>query len=246
MKGAAMSRGDEIHPLEVKPSLVTLMYLGLLVIALAVYGFLHLFWSDRVLLTLKDLEGHGLVWSGLTHVWFIFVWGFGVTLLMAFIQPSLRSYDSLPRLLGRGWWISLNAGYFEEAIYRWLAFFVAMMVLPFFNLITFGLTKWLYTTVLIPLANIATLHALQPYLHHPGSWTFGAAIVSASIAFRDAHEHLGLFGWVNAWFGGMVMFWLMFNYGLLTAIMAHVIYDAIIFTVVALVATERPASIYSW
>jgi hypothetical protein len=72
----------------------------------------------------------------------------------------------------------------------------------------------------------------------------GAALVLASVKFRDAHHEedlpwfLNLFRKINAWFGGMVMFWLMLNFGLLTAIVAHVLYDAIVFTIGAVMREE--------
>ncbi len=47
-------------------------------------------------------------------------------------------------------------------------------------------------------------------------------------------------GLVNAWFGGMVMFWLMFHYGLWTAIVAHILYDICVFTSRAIADYFRP------
>ena len=103
--------------------------------------------------------------------------------------------------------------------------------------------KWLYTAVLVPLANLVTLGALQPYLlSETTSWVLGAAIVTAAGAFRKAHEYLGYFGMVNAWFIGMVFFYLALNYGLITAIVAHILYDVIIFTLRALLS--EPGSPY--
>lgn len=67
--------------------------------------------------------------------------------------------------------------------------------------------------------------------------------MSASVSFRDQHEYLGWFGWINSWFMGMVFFWLLFNYGLFTAIAAHALYDMIILVMVALFA-RRPSGLY--
>jgi hypothetical protein len=39
---------------------------------------------------------------------------------------------------------------------------------------------------------------------------------------------------VNSWFLGMVLFYIMFHYGLLSAIIVHFIYDFIIFTIRAI------------
>jgi hypothetical protein len=219
----------------VSPSNVTGVYVEMLLGVAVGYLLLRIFWSDRVLLGIDDLWNHGLVLAGLGRVWFIFAWAFGTTMLMLLIAGnSYLSYYGKGKLTLRGLWLSLNAGVFEELIFRWVVFSVAMIILPFVNWLTFGLVHWFYYHTLVPLANLTTFHALDPYLHYHSSWVVGAAIVSASATFRDRHAYLGLLGWVNAWFLGMVMFWLVLNYGLLTAIVAHALYDAIIFTIVAL------------
>lgn len=212
------------------------MYLISLVLSLAIYVFLNHFWGEYILLSFDDLKGYGQsVISGLAHVWYIFLWGAGATLIFTII--GLSGSDTVEyepgEILVRGWWISANAGVFEELIYRWLVFFCAMVTIPFFNFITFGFVEWMYNSLLIPVANWSTLGVLEAQLVHPQNWVLSAAIISASASFRNAHQHLGLFGWVNAWFIGMVMFFLVFNYGILTAIFAHILYDVVIFTTLA-------------
>ena len=113
-------------------------------------------------------------------------------------------------------------------------------MLPFLNLITFGLLEWLYTNVLVPVANWATFGALSEFLFHPASWVVGAAIISANGFFRDGHKGNGFIGWVNSWFIGMVLFYLMLNYGLWTAIVAHILYDVVVFTAVAIATSWQP------
>lgn len=199
---------------------------------------LHHFWRDYILVGYDEIVGTGLSWSGIGAVWFIFAWAIGISLLRLAVGARYESDDSRGVLLLRGIWISLNAGVFEEIIYRWFIFMSAMVTIPFVNFITFGLIKFLYVELLVPLANFTTFGALEPYLYHPSSWIFGAAIVSTSMSFSEAHKHLGLLGRVNSWFGGMVMFWLMFNYGLLTAMAAHVLYDIVVFGLKALTAMK--------
>lgn len=72
-------------------------------------------------------------------VWFIFLWGGGMTLIMGFILINKPRRHFPGEVLIHGMWISLNAGVFEEIIFRWLRFAIAMIMLPFLNLITFGL-----------------------------------------------------------------------------------------------------------
>lgn len=191
---------------------------------------------------------HGGLWDGLKDVWFIFAWAAGVTLLIGLIQVirrTPRSYDP-SEYFGRGSWISLNAGVFEEIIYRWLALFGSMIVLKILNVILFGLPEWFYTTVLIPIANWASFGLLEPQFYDSGyGWLFAAGIVSANVRFRRGHEYQGLFGVINSWYIGLILFYLMFNYGLWVAIVAHVAYDLIIFWLRGVFAKFQPEPTFS-
>jgi len=220
---------------------VTGGYLLLLGLAGAGLAVLSHFWGDKLLLSFSDLTGDDISGEGLAKVWFIFAWALGATLVQLLIQGSAYSYTSRTVRLFKGTWASLNAGIFEELIFRWLLFFIAMITLPFFNIVTFGLLKWLYVEVLIPVANFFTFGGLESYLIGGSSWVLGAAIISANVSFRDAHK--GWFTRINAWFIGMVMFYLVLNYGIQTAITAHVLYDVIVFAIAAL-AVEAPRQRY--
>jgi len=209
---------------------VTWIYVKLLAVAALVYFVLQLFWGEYVLLSFNQLQGHGQsMLTGLADVWFIFVWAFLVTLIVTLIVGSRRRGPLEPgeRFIVEAW-ASVHAGLFEEIIYRWLSFFSAMIVLPFLNLITFGFVKWLYVTILIPVTDFMTLHALSPELHSPLGWTVGAAIVSASWSFSREHKTRGIVGVVNSWFIGLVLFYVVFHYGIGTAIVAHILYDLVI------------------
>jgi hypothetical protein len=229
---------DSVDPLEVPWWLVFLGYVLAFLLVGVFYLILHAFWGEYVLLDFSDLNKTGLSFEGLGRVWFIFVWALGMALLGIKLAGRPQVDDTKPVAIAKGLWLSANAGFWEELIYRWLVFFGAMITLPFLNWISFGFFGWLYRDVLVPLANWSTFGALDHYLTDSSNWVLGAAIVSASISFRDAHKYLGLIGWVNAWFGGMVMFWLVLNYGLVTAIVAHAVYDAIIFTTRGAASTQ--------
>jgi hypothetical protein len=143
-------------------------------------------------------------------------------------------------MLLKGVWISLNAGFFEEMLYRWLVFFIAMVFGRALNAITFGLVEWAYTTLLLPITNVVTFGALAPQLINP-EWLLGAAVISTNAAFRRAHQQLGLLAVINSWFLGIVFFWLMFNYGLVSSIIAHTAYDLVVIaTLVALSKLHTP------
>jgi hypothetical protein len=233
---------------DVDAGMVTYLYIRTFIIMLGIFLVLSIFWGQYALFSIQDLSSQNAnLFEGLGKVWFIFAWGVVVTLLAGIITSRMPRDYSPSYVLGHGIWVSLNAGVFEELIYRWLRFSVAMITLPFFNLITFGLLKWAYQTFLIPIADFATFGALHDYLFHPASWVIGAAIISANGSFRDGHEGNGWFSYVNSWFIGMVFFYLMFNYGLFTAIIAHVLYDVAIFVVSAFAMSWRPvARSYAW
>lgn len=239
-----MSKADKSSPLELSPQSVTGLYLATLASYGSLYWLLHYLWGSHFLTSFHVLFGRGFVLEGLGHVWFIFVWGIVATLTIQLVNRDVV-YGRTRDLLGRAWWLSLNAGVFEELIYRWLQFGIATLAIPFINVITFGFEKWMYVQLLVPVADFMTLHQLHPYLVGHGSWVFGAAVLSSAVSFRDAHKHLGPVGMTNAWFLGMVFFWLVFHYGLMTAIVAHVVYDVLVFSTSIAVA-ERSKFELPW
>ncbi len=226
--------------------------------SLLFYGFLHLFWDDRFLMDFADLGSQGRsLWEGLGKVWFIFAWAIGVNIVY-----GLDKID-LPNDTGTGFsdyaiggsWISLNAGFWEEIIFRWLMFFNAMVTAQFFNFLLggfintdYGFTKWFAVSVAGPVANFFTLGQLDGYLLGESNWVMATAIIVAAGKFRDGHKYQGAFGYVNSWFMGMVMFWLLLNYGLWAAIVAHIAYDATVYLTAGAMVSLRPTrrNPYGW
>lgn len=172
--------------------------------------------------------------------------GFNPTGLTSFPVLCILAWASMWALIGgynysihdkettvtRAVWLSMNAGFWEELIYRGFMFASAAALIPLINFIFGGfvgldLVYWFYQHISIPLANFVTLGQMSDYLFTT-NWLVGAALVSAAGKFSDAHEHLGIIGRVNSWFIGMVMFWVMFSYGIITAMVAHAVYDIII------------------
>jgi hypothetical protein len=182
----------------------------------------------------------GSVLQALGHVWFIFAWAVAVTALFGFIaiRTGVPRADTPGRLFSKGVWVSVNAGFFEEIIYRWFIFFSALVMVAFFNTITFHLVHIINEYLLLPVANFATFGALHAQLYGSYGWMFGAAMVVASISFRDAHE--GVLRAINAWFMGMVFFWVLFHYGIVAAIVAHILYDVCTDLVAAICAHFQP------
>ena len=248
-----MSRSEKIDLVDCPPLLITLSYLKALATYLAVFLVLCLFWSGSVIFSLSDLWSRNAdIMAGLGSVWLIFVWAAVVPLAIGLkIRKRPRDHEPLD-VLRSGFLASLNAGIFEELIYRWLRFSIALILLPVMNFLLFGfmpdaegVLHWLYKWVFVPFADFATFGTMHDLLFHPASWVVGAAIISANGAFYNDHQYNGVFNQINAWFIGMALFYVMFHYGLLTAIVAHILYDAIVFGCAALTMTWRPQRVYN-
>ena len=189
------------------------------------FSFLH-FWKIE-----------GSITEAIKNSWILFLWGAGITTIVSLTTRNDPEHnrDAEERLFV-GALISAWAGVAEEICFRWLIFYGAIVSLKisnwlFFGWAGFGIFEWVYVSFLIPLANFATLDYLKPILFNGHGWAVGAAIITANGKFRDGHAYQGPFGWINSWFAGMFLFYLMFNYGLLAAIIVHFLYDLFIFLV---------------
>ena len=235
-----MSSDDEqVNPFDVACVKLTLIYVMLFTIVLAAFGFIWFFWRDYMLISTDTIFASTKpLGEALASVWWMFcLWPFAAFIISAIYYKIVPQKNVVPDtdlppglIVLKGIYLSANAGFFEELIYRWLVFLSAMPIAVFFNWITFGFYKWLMVTILLPLANWATLGTLSPQLLG-SEWTIGAAVIMANAHFRDGHK--GLIAHINTWLLGMVLFWLMFNYGIWAAIAAHFIYDCIAFTLYA-------------
>ena len=175
------------------------------------------------------------IWSDwLMASWPIFAWAVGVTVLVSLFTRNTRKQNLMAeQLFAVGTLQSVVAGVLEEISFRWLIFISAVVGIKignflFFGWAGFGIGEWFELHVAGPVVNFLTLGYLSDVLANPESWAVGAAMLSANAFFRDGHKYLGFFGYVNSWFIGMFMFWLLFQYGLLACILAHFVYDFLI------------------
>lgn len=216
------------------PTIVWLLWL-----ALVTFSFIAVFeWLFPSVIPFKMFElwhTKGTLWEWVTSVWIIFAWGAGLTALISLLTtntPWVNRYAE--GIMIRGFFTSLWAGVMEEVLFRWLVFFTSIVGLKIFNFfllgfVGLGVLKFWYLWVMGPLANFVTLGAMEDVLfRHPGGWAVGAAVLASNGFFRDGHKYQGWFGLVNSWFIGMVMFWLLFRYGLVAAIVVHFLYDLFI------------------
>ncbi len=168
----------------------------------------------------------------------LFYWG----VLLKTLDITFRS-DSSNReiaenitpaqLLGGGILMSVFAGVFEEISFRWIMFFDSIVANKLINYLLLGfmdhgIVKWLFLHWGAPITNWVTFDLFYSYIHNPLGWSVGAAMIAINATFRDGHKYQGPIGWLNSWYVGFFLFWIMFNYGLLNAIIAHAIYDLLV------------------
>lgn len=104
--------------------------------------------------------------------------------------------------------------------------------------------EWFNNEILVPFADWASFGKMHNLLitdspTNPDAWAIGAGLITANARFRDGHKYQGPLGIVNSWYIGLVMFWLMFTYGLVAAIAIHFLYDFGIFATVAFMRLFR-------
>lgn len=90
-------------------------------------------------------------------------------------------------------------------------------------LTTLLIAKWWFVAILIPVTNFITFGKLSTIFAM--YWTVGAGMISVNGDFRKGHIYQGLFGQIHSWVIGMLMFWFMFNFGLLAAMLLHALFD---------------------
>jgi len=175
------------------------------------------FWSN------KDVLG------GIFASWPIFAWGAGATFVLKFIFSSDSEDEDVPYL-----WDMLKsffAGLLEEITYRWVFFFSFIVFAAVFDSVSFGIVHWFYINIEVPVVSFVTLGKMEWIFSWKGSWVVGAAALNTTNSFSKGHNYLGPLGTVNAWFLGWFFFYLLANYGILAAIVSHILYDIVVFTV---------------
>lgn len=180
---------------------------------------------------------HGSMLDWLNYCWPIFVWGGGLTAFFSIISRNKPEENrNAEENLAKGFAISIFAGVTEEIAFRWCIFLSAGIGVQIVNWLLggfmgFGLVEMLQIHLCAPVANFFTLGILNDVLTNKELWYVGAGLLASNAAFRDGHKYLGLLGYVNSWFIGMVFFAMTFKFGLGAAIFVHFLYDALIFCV---------------
>lgn len=235
--------------------IVSLTTVGLVTILCSILlGFVALvkwIWPLSIPFGLFDVWAvKGSLVEAVNLCWPFFAWGIGATLLFSWLAIRRGKFDEGRYAIGfkQCVAISLLAGVFEEIIFRWLLFYLVFATIPFGNWLVFGwagfgVTEWSFT-ILGPIANFFTLGKLAPYLLGSMGWVIGMAVLGANANFRNGHKYLGPLGYVNSWFLGMLFFFLMFQYGIVAAILVHFLYDLVVLTSASIVAKATPQPRY--
>ena len=90
---------------------------------------------------------------------------------------------------------------------------------------------WVYNKVLIPVLDFVSLGSLKNLFVERTGENHSLFIMGAVLAnawFRDAHKYQGTLGMINSFVLGFVFLHATVTYGLLTAMVLHVVYNALI------------------
>lgn len=221
---------------------VTMYYLLITAAAVATYYYLQALPAGTGVIRASELiRSNANPIEGLAKVWFIFAWGFAIQALIQIsrvLHRRPREANLIP-LLKHGIYLSAHAGFFEEIVFRVYAFLSFIIIVHLINPYTHDLLQGAAIHAILPAANFITGGFFRDQF--AGSdWAFGLAVILGSLFFRSAHIHYGALSKANVWVIGLVMFWVMFHYGLIAAIAAHFLYDACVFTAIALTAPLQP------
>ncbi len=208
---------------------------GMAVICLALYVPIYLWALQSPMFRLSELWWNGTVGEAAKYVGFLLIY----PVIGGFISAKAKRQTEVSRLAAlrvvrSGTLTSLQAGFFEELIYRLLMPVIMAFVLLVSDWILggfvfgHGLTYLIFAKLWVPLADFLSFGLLSSQFTAV-PWLVGAAIVSSNLQFRNGHKYQGWFGMLNSWYIGIYMFFLMFHCGIVVAIVAHALYDIILF-----------------
>jgi hypothetical protein len=221
------------------------------IIALPLVLLVKWLWPSFIPFGLFQFWGiHGEPAALALDIWPIFVMGLIFQLLNIFLRRPYRdSFFGKPNIdiVGTPSWLILKKKFFamsrwgllagigEELVFRWIFFYCGIIVWTVLNFCLFGfagsgIPQWFFLHIAMPIADFATFGKLHSLLFAEYSWVVGAAILSANGRFRRGHAYQGVIGWVWSWYIGMFLFLVMFKYGLFAAMLVHVLYNLMIFT----------------
>lgn len=216
---------------KIKPSERLIGMLALIIPTLIVVGILRWIFPDSVPLTLSEFIYLPSDWSLVLRAGIpLFVWGFALNCVVMYIIPRYR----LEETTSDGILNSLIAGTTEEIYFRFLLFFIIMYTIQFgnflfFGWLGFGITEWFTIHISGPFTNFVSFGILSPMFNTElFPWFVAGAIMYSNGKFREGHQYQGPIGIINAWYAGILLFAVMFNYGIIAAMVVHVLFDIMV------------------
>jgi len=142
---------------EIRVSNMLLLWVVINTILFVLVLLLTLVFPRAIPFSLFHFWGYSDVWGGIKASWPILAWASGLTfLVVVFTRNSQADNMNAKKLLGKETATSIMAGLFEEICFRWLLFFLFIITAQFFNIILFGLPKFLYVKITAPVINFFT------------------------------------------------------------------------------------------
>lgn len=152
---------------------------------------------------------------------------FVYALILALVSTKdIQKIKAKEVVLLRSIYLSVMAGILEEIGYRCIFIFAAMIPIAIIDFLLFGIATWINQVIIFPIVNLLTLGLMAGTIYGLPPLLIAGAI-DANLTFRDGHKYQSAFGYINSWFVGMYLLFIMFTQGLLIAIFVHMIYDLI-------------------
>jgi hypothetical protein len=173
----------------------------------------------------------------------IFIWAFSYNCVVCCFK-NFKKKENPKQVLKYGFLTSLFAGVVEEYLFRWVFFYSVMIGIQISCFLFFGfisssleIPRLFYEYIGQPITNFFTFGLLSWVFVKPTIISF--SILASNATFRDGHKYQGFIGYINSWIIGFYLFWIMFNYGLIAAMIIHFTYNFIIDLIVFVCMTYR-------
>jgi hypothetical protein len=170
----------------------------------------------------------------------LFLWAFVFfSLFLFFVTKTAKNknidltYLPNAEIFKKEFFKIITKNFFAGVLFRWLAFLAAMVVLQFgdylSDLVWGGIFEKAQSNLASHVVNYLTLGFLKGYIFHEAGWFVGAALLVANtLSISNDNKDYRFYRYINRWFVGFFLFWVMFNYGLGASIFVHIIYEIII------------------
>lgn len=135
--------------------------------------------------------------EGMRNVWFLVPLALLMTLLAFRTNPELGYVEPPGDVLVKGVWRSAISGFFEELMYRWMAFFMAMAACGLLDRVVGGAISRFAIQTVWPAFDRVTASKFEQQLFGI-SWVVGGGMLVSTLWFYAVHQHW--FNRIKLWF----------------------------------------------